>query len=192
MNEHQSHGTGRVTGPDGNFVPQIETAERDAEMARMRSRGKSYRDIAAHFEVAVSTAHEGVSRALTAVRAEGGEQARQIELERLDRWQDRVEETLQNEHIVISHGRVVRRRVHDQNGAFVQLVHDGQLVTNADGEPVYAEEEIRDDSAIHQAVAMLLRISQRRAALLGLDAPTKIEASGTVTYELVGISDDDM
>lgn len=192
VTEQPDHQTSRTNGPDGRIVPSLETAERDADMALMRSRGHSYREIAAHFGVAHSTAHEAVQRALTAARQEAGEQAREMEIARLDRWQAKVEQTLENEHIVISHGRVVRRRVTDVDGNWVQLVRDGQPVTNTEGEPVYVEEEIRDDSAIHQAVSTLLKISQRRSALLGLDAPTKVEQSGTVKYELVGVPDDEM
>lgn len=190
----QPHGdqASRTRGPDGRYVPSLETAQRDAEMTRMRGLGKSFREIGEHFGVGESTAFDGVQRCYDATRREAGDQARLLELDRLDRWQARTEETLANEHIVISHGRVVRRRVHDEHGQWIQLTHDGQPLTNADGEPIYLEEEIPDDSAIHQAVNTLLKISQRRAALLGLDAPQKVEQSGAVTYNLVGIDEDDM
>jgi len=37
------------------------------------------------------------------------------------------------------------------------------------------------------AVDRVLRVAERRARLLGLDAPTKIETEGAVRYQIVGI-----
>lgn len=44
-----------------------------------------------------------------------------------------------------------------------------------------------DHSASLGAMKMILSIMERRAKLLGLDAPTKIGVSAVVKYELVGI-----
>lgn len=183
MTEHQADGT---HGPDGTYIPTTATARRDAEMADMRDRGASFRKIAAHFDVSVSTAHEGVDRAMRAIRAESGERVRQFELSRLDRYAAKVEAELDRERPVISHGRVVRRRLLDENGAFVILS------TNEDGEPSYAEEEVSDASPLFQAVDRLLKIQERRARLLGLDSPVKQEISGQLTYEIVGVEPEDL
>ena len=58
------------------------------------------------------------------------------------------------------------------------VVNSGKVVTDKDteGKPY----KLTDDGPVIQAITALLRIAERRAKLLGLDAPTKIEQSGSV------------
>lgn len=154
-------------GPDGNFVANPDTAQRDAEAAQLRGKGWGYQKIADHFGISVSTAYEAVQRALRAVRAEGAAEVKELELERLDVMYDAVMKVLEARHVTVSNGKVIQ-------------------LPDADGKLVPLE----DDAPVLQAVDRLLKIQQRRAALLGLDAEQKVSVSGGVRYEVVGIDAD--
>jgi hypothetical protein len=148
----------RTRGPDGGFVATIETAQRDAEAARLRSRGMSYRAIATRLDISVSTAYEAVHRALDAIRAEAGPDVKALELERLDSmWE-------------------------------VSLGILEATTTDPDTEAeVPAAPEVR-----LKALGTLLKIAERRAKLLGLDAEQKVSVSGGVTYEIIGVAVDQL
>lgn len=150
---------GQTRDSHGHFAASAATALRDVEALKLRLRGLSFRDIAARLDVSVATAYEAVNRALAAQREEPAEQVRALEVERLDAMYAKVMQVLEREHVTVSQGRVVY----------------------ADGEPV------PDDAPVLAAVDRLLKIQARRAALLGLDMPTKVESSGKLTYEIVGV-----
>lgn len=150
---------GGTHGPDGDFIETAETAEQDAEALRLRSRGLSYRDVAERMGVSVSTAYRSVKRGLDAIRAEPAADVRELELARLDAMYEAVVKVLETKHVTVSQGRVV----------------------TLDDEP------LADDAPVLAAVDRLLKIQARRAALLGLDAETKVSVSGGVTYEIVGL-----
>lgn len=162
-----------VHGGDGKFLRRVDTAERDAEAAQLRSQGMSYRKIAAQLGIDLHTAHDAVQRALASIVAEPAAAALAFELERLDdelvrlnELYRRVEEVLNREHITVSQGHVVE--------------HDGIPVP--------------DDDWILRAAEQLRRIDESRRKngesrrkLLGLDSPTKMAVSGGLTYEVVGV-----
>lgn len=177
----------RPQGPGGGFVPTLETAERDAQMARRRAQGASYRTIAREFGLAShSTVIEAVQRALNAARAEAGEEARQMELLRLDSYIERVEQVLQAQHVTVSQGRVVRRLVGFETD------ENGDQVLDESGNRIGIYEDVIDDGPILQAVDRLLKLSESRRKLLGLDAAQKLETTGSITYTIHGVSDDDL
>jgi hypothetical protein len=149
---------------DGKFIRTVETAERDAKAARMRSRGMSYRDIARALEIDVKTAHTAVKHAMQDVVREAAEDAVQFELDRLDEMHRAALKVLERHHIVVSNGQVVR----------------------LDGEA------LQDDGPVLSAIDRIVRISESRRKLLGLDQPAKTQVSGGVTYEVVGINPEDL
>lgn len=133
-------------GPDGAFIDTLESAQRDAEAARLRSRGLSYRQIASelgYFDG--SGARKAVQRALAAIRAEGAEEVRQLQLQQLDYLTTKALEVLERHHVTVSNGRLIK----------------------VDDQP------LEDDGPVLQAIDRLLKIQERRAKLLGLDAPTQ-------------------
>ncbi len=65
-------------------MSSISTAQRDAEAARLRSKGMSYRDIATEMSCNVASAHRAVQRALARIPLDAVEDLRQIEGERLE------------------------------------------------------------------------------------------------------------
>lgn len=134
----------------GRFVKTAEAAERDAEAARLRSTGMSYGDIAKALGYAdASGAHMACSRAMKVI-AEPARELRAIELARLDLILREAWTVMVTEHITVSQGRVV---AHPDTGL-----------------------PLRDHGPVLAAIDRILKIAERRARLLGLDAPTKIEA----------------
>ncbi|KOG84471.1 hypothetical protein ACZ90_25050 [Streptomyces albus subsp. albus] len=136
----------RPRGGRGQFVRSLSTAERDAEAARLRSLGWSYPRIAAELGWKTrADAHNAVKRVLKETVREAGDDVRTLELERLDRLEAAANEVLEREHVTVSNGRVV----------------------------VLHETPLPDDGPVLAAIDRLLKIQERRARLLGLDAPTK-------------------
>jgi len=68
------------------------------------------------------------------------------------------------------------------------------------GQVVYhGGEALVDDAPVLAAIDRLLkideqrrRVDERRSKLLGLDMPTKVEHSGGVTYEIIGVNPQDL
>ncbi|MEV7895306.1 hypothetical protein [Streptomyces cyaneofuscatus] len=136
----------RPHGGDGQFVRSLTTAERDARAAELRSKGWTYSRIAAELGFNHrADAHNAVKRVLKETVREAGEDVRALELERLDRLEAAANEVLEREHVTVSNGRVVSLN----------------------------EMPLPDDGPVLAAIDRLLKIQERRARLLGLDAPTK-------------------
>lgn len=138
---------------------QVEIAARRAKAVTMRLAGASYQQIADELDYTTrGAACQDISRALEANLAEqhtAVEVHRETELQRLDiLWAD-AWAVLKREHLTVSHGKVV------------YVPGD-----ESDGEP----KPLMDDAPVLQAIAALLKIQERRAKYLGLDAPTKVEA----------------
>lgn len=137
----------------GRFTRTLDQAEIDADAARLRARGKSYRQIAAIMGCSAPVAHDRVRRALAAVPAEAVDELRTIEGERLDLLLQEAERILATNHVMVSHGRIIR---------------------GDDGEPLI------DDGPKLQAIAQLRFLSESRRKLTGADAPVKVETKVTI------------
>jgi hypothetical protein len=146
-------------GGDGKFTRTPEGAERDAAAAKLRGNGLSYRAIASQLNMDVSSAHAAVQRALREIVEEPAEDVRRIELERLDTMYEAAMGVLERQHVTVSNGRVV----------------------------CLDDEPLPDDGPVLHAIDRLLRIAERRAKLLGLDSAQKVDVSGGVRYEIVGV-----
>lgn len=143
--------SGRDAG--GKFARTLKGAERDREAVRLRSRGRTYQQISDELKYG---GHQNARRAVTSVLAsidrEAAEEHVAVHLEQLDFMYDAVLKVLEAQHYVVSQGR---------------------LIYLDDDSPPLA-----DDSPVLTAVDRLLKIQERRARLLGLDAPSK----ATVTH----------
>lgn len=140
----------------------------------------SYRAVAKELGVDVHTAYDAVQRALTETLREPGESLRALELERLDTELEKLDEmegivrgVLEREHVTVSQGKVV---YHEFTG-----------------------EAVRDDTIVLSCVDRLQRIADQRRKngesrrkLLGMDQPPKVEVSGGITYQIVGIDPGDL
>lgn len=173
-------GAKAARGKNGKFARTIDTARRDAEAAGHRASGMSYRAISELMGYEdESGSFRAVQRALAATVAEPASELRQLELARLDAMlldvsaaRDRVVKVLAREHYVVSEGRVVRK--------------DGR-----DSDPLEDDEFVlKCIDRLYAANDRLLRIQDRRAKLLGLDAPTQVQATVTeITQADIGLAE---
>ncbi|MGX1483423.1 hypothetical protein RKD45_002499 [Streptomyces griseus] len=142
----------KARGGNGAYIRTIDDAERDAAAARLRARGHTYQQIADELGwTSRGDAHHAVQRALEATVKEAAAEVRAIELDRLDTLYRAALAVLERQHVTVSNGRVVSLN----------------------------EEPILDDGPVLAAIDRLLKIQERRARLLGLDAPTKAAISIT-------------
>lgn len=172
--------TERSRDSGGRYARELELADRDAAAAQLRKRGKGYQQIADELGISKTSAFEAVQRALAEIIREPGESLRAMELERLDTELEKLDEMeqmvrdiLSREHVTVSQGRVV---YDESSGAAV-----------------------RDDAIILQCVDRLGRLAEQRRKngesrrkLLGMDQPPKVEVTGGITYEIIGISPADL
>ena len=135
-----------MSGESHRFARTLETAERDGEIARLRSTGMSFADIGAQFGISRQAAHQGFKRALADTVREAADDVRVTELERLDRLYQEALAVLEAEHPMVRNGRIIR---------------------GDDGAPLL------DFAPRLGAIDRALKVQERRAKLLGLDAPTK-------------------
>ncbi|MGW3365959.1 sigma factor-like helix-turn-helix DNA-binding protein [Streptosporangium canum] len=127
-----------------------QTAEQTAASYELRLTGLTIREIATRLGIPSSTVHVRLTAALQERVDPLVDQYRAVELDRLDRLTVKAWEVLEQGHVVVQHGKIVR---------------------DEDGNPV------RDDGPVLQAIGTLLRISERRSKLLGLDAPIAVDAN---------------
>lgn len=127
---------------------RLRTAERRAQALKLRAAGMKYPDIAAQLGYASrGAAAQDVQRALLENVGEPAAELRALEVERLDMLWQTAMRVLAGKHPTVSNGRVVM----------------------IDGTPV------PDVGPVLAAIDRLLKIQERRARLLGLDSPTKVE-----------------
>ena len=142
----------------GKFVRSVETAERDAEAARLRSRGRTYPQIAEELGYCdKGAAHHAVKKILDGIVVEARDLLIKMELDKLDMMTRAVIDVLEGQHYVVSDGRIV-------------------YIGDKDDPD---RKELLDDGPVLQAVDRLLKIADRRAKLLGLDAPKRVEVGDT-------------
>jgi hypothetical protein len=148
---------GQGPGTLGRTLMAERVSQRNADAVRLRAEGWSYQRIAEELGFADSDgAYQCVQAGLRAVVREPTEVAVHLELTGLNEMSRAVWAVLRRDHVIVSQGRVVTR----------------------DGKPV------PDDGPILAAIDRLLKIQERRARLLGLDAPLKSRI-GVITEDMV-------
>lgn len=145
-------------GPgNGRFERTLTSQQRDAEAGRLRADGWTYRQIAEHLGFRDhSQAHKAVERIMAETIAEPAEAVRRLELARLDDALRVAVEVMRTQHLLVSQGKVVRVRRKGDDGRWVWV-------------------PLLDDAPRLQAIDRIIKIMERRAKLLGLDAPTQIQ-----------------
>ncbi len=157
---------------------QVAINKRRAAAVRLRDEGKTWQQVADEMGYpSYQAAHNDVERARAAALADLNESVREIrdrELARLDMLYDAAVEVLLKRHVLVSGGKVVR---------------DIEIVENENGDRVIAgdTEPLGDDGPTLQALDRVLRVEESRRKLLGLDAPQKIETSGSIHYTVEGV-----
>jgi hypothetical protein len=148
----------KVRGGKGQFIRTPDTADRDAEACRMRNLSHTYDEIATAMGFADrSAARKAVERAMLLTVQEPAAEQRAMQLAKLDVLFREAWRVLKAEHFAVNNGRVIM----DPNDPEKALIDHG---------PVLA------------AINTVLKIEERRAKLLGLDAPTRVEA---ITVDMV-------
>lgn len=138
-----------VRTPNGKFEQSYESVQRDANAARMRSRGHTYHEIAE--QLGFYDRHEArkaIKRVLSSTISEAASEVREMQIRQLDELTVKALSVLEAAHAVVSHGKLIKD-------------DDGNMIP--DNGPVLA------------AIDRILKIQERRAKLLGLDASTKVE-----------------
>lgn len=125
---------------------QAATLDREARAIELRRNGATYPQIAERLSISEAGARKIVKRVLDRMVTEAVPDVRKLELDRLDQLHVQALLVLQREHVVVSAGKPV---------------------LGFDGRPM------RDDGPTLQAIRTILTIQERRARLLGLDAPLK-------------------
>lgn len=133
---------------------RVEIADRRAKTVALRMTGMSWAKIADELGYgSPGAACQDFTRTLEASIAaqhRSVELYREEELQRLDLLLGEAWAILKRAHVTVSHGRIIRDEETDQ--------------------------PLLDDGPTLQAIDRVLRIQERRAKFLGLDAPTKVEA----------------
>lgn len=146
----------------GRFTAHPAQAARDSRAAQMYAQGYRLREIRVAEKFGSDGAvHDAITRAMRAVRAEGGAVARAKALARLDEMYARAREVLNAEHLVVQQGVVVHR---DGEPIYNER---GKLTGYAGGEPLI------DYAPVLNSLRLMLQLEERRAKIEGTDAPTK-------------------
>ena len=131
------------------FVRTPEQMEKDHEAAMLRTRSWTYKTIGEHFGVSQAAAHRMVQRAIAEIPREKTEELLASELAKVEMVERKFLEIIERHHAHIS--------------------ASGKVVYDAEGR------QIIDDGPVIQALAGYLKAGERRAKLLGLNAPVKHE-----------------
>src|ERR1700722_6466326 len=156
----------------GRYTRTLTTAARDAEAAALRARGRTFQQIADELGFASrAKAYEAVQRAFAAIPSEQVEEARRLDLERLDRLIEYHSAIMEREHVTVSHGRVITRE------AGVERDKDGIERLDMDGKPIPVAEDVLDDGPGQASAREVRALIERRAKIIGYEAParTRIE-----------------
>lgn len=149
----------------------IRDAQRRAEMLELRISGLTLEQIGTRMGVGKGTVSRVISNALTAQTREPCEELLTLELARLDSLYAEALKAVRSFTPVLHNGRVVQIPIIDTNGDTIKHPETGQPLTciAQDRQPVLA------------GIACAVRIAERRAKLLGLDAPIRAQQEVTVT-----------
>lgn len=181
--ETPKHGDAKPHGGNGDFVPQLSTAQRDARAATLRSRGRTFQQIADELGMANrGVAEKAVKRALAKVVAPAVEELRKSQQELLDLMKDHAVDVLQGRHPLVSNGHVVGEGCSPEHAAR----HPEIPMTECYGPPLL------DAGPRLAAITTLVKVLDRESRLHGSDSPIKVEReeNGTVRIEIKGIDAD--
>lgn len=155
----------------GQYVRTTETAARDARAAELRTQGWTYQAIADELGfVKRSGAQEACRRALREIVQGPAEKLLAVHMERLETLYEAAMEVLEADHVVVSHGKVITMP-DEETGEEMPLKDHGPKL-----------------AAIREARSTL----DSFWTLTGMKKPAKVEHSGGVKYEVVGVDPEDL
>ena len=136
------------------YTREIDTIKKDHQAAELRVLGLTYQQIGDRLGYSRQAAYQAVERAIADIPRMATEELRTIELEKLDDLERKLRMILQRKHYKVS--------------------ASGKVVYDSTGEPV------TDSGPEIQAIMGILKVIDKRAKLLGLDAPVKTQTEVTV------------
>lgn len=154
-----------------------ETQRMRAAVMEGRIKGWSFPRCAMELGISQGWAYKLYKDAMRQIVEPGVKEVRDLELARLDGMVEECYNILNSEFYLVNGGKVVRDVVVDD---------DGKVVLDDDQQPKFMR--VRDYHIKLAAVDRLVKLSERRARLLGLDAPTKTaltDPTGEKEAELV-------
>jgi hypothetical protein len=150
----------------GQYIRTPEKAAEDAAIAECWSQGGlTYEEVGKRFGISKWAAISAVRRAVREVVQDAGEKALKVHLDRMEYLFAKAVEVVEADHVVVSHGRIVY---------------------GDDGAP------LRDHAPVLAAINSARQCLESVQALTGMKQPTKIEHSGGVTFEVVGVDPQDI
>lgn len=160
------------TDPDAVLTTQ----ERKAEIVRLRRQRIPFDEIGARFGITRQRAHKIYWDAMNAIPAEEVKALREEQRQIFEDLIDRAYEIANRNHLVVSHGQIVRM---------------GTPTLDEDGEPIIdqgAGEPLLDDAPKLAAIARIESLINSLAALFGTRVPVKqlVEGDTTVHYVIEG------
>jgi hypothetical protein len=171
--------TPRARNGRGKFTRTAESRARDYRAAELHGQGWSYQRIADELGFASrGHASNAVSRAYADMPTEEAQQARQADLDRIDRLIEQAWQVMVTPHITVSNGKVVRQL------AGFELRPDGTEALDADGKRIPVFADILDDGPRLAAVNTIRGLLERRARIFGYDAPAKSRVE-VITADMV-------
>ncbi|MFD6619962.1 hypothetical protein ACFWFB_32495 [Streptomyces albidoflavus] len=154
----------------GSFERSMDTVRRDALAAELRAEGLTYPQIGERLGMNKGDAWRAVQRAKADVARPAVTKLIQAESGELDDLYVMALEVIEANHVVVSHGKVVTML-----------------------DPESSEEKpLTDNGPKLQAIQTALRIRESYRKLHGLDAEQKVNVSGAVRYEVVGVDPADL
>ena len=165
------------------LTPDEVAAHRDAQIIRLRRTGATFEQIGAELGFSKQYAHRRYTELLKEIPGHEVAEYRREQEDRLDWLLREARAVLGRDHVLVSHGRVVREgepEIDEETGEAV--IREGA------GSPML------DDAPKLAAIKAILDIESRRAKLLGLDAPVKtdLNVNADVQYTVVGVDTDTM
>jgi hypothetical protein len=173
-------------------------ALRRARALQLKVAGYTLDQIAAELEYGGATlkarranVHTDITRALESTLDHSAAEYRKLHLARLEAAAAVAYQVMTSRHLLVQAGKVVRLYSTDD----IEAAH-GTVPAEGDEPPAAATPAefaeafgapVYDDAPQVRAAEALSRILAREAALLGLDAPTRVENEGALTVTVVGV-----
>jgi len=151
---------------NGRYIRSPETVARDAQVCELRAQGLTLQQIADELDFAgTGSVSEALRRGMRDIIQGPAERLLAVHMDRLETLYAAAVDVLEADHVVVSHGRIVC----DNDG--MPLKDNGPKL-----------------AAIREARATL----DSFWSLTGMKKPAKVEHSGGVRYEVVGVDPADL
>lgn len=169
---------------------KAERSARDWEIYQKRIKGRTLASIGSDYGLTEARVSQIVNKIIEARRIEMVDgmaafmAAKRVEaVAKLDAAEAKIWQIIDTRHLLVNAGQVVTvPKIDPETGDMIVTTEGADVVT-----------ALEDDAPILAAVnGALDKIWRRRAALLGLDAPSKVETSGTYNYTVNGVDPEAM